>query len=60
MKFFRSREFQLVEKYFYELEEEEKVYLSLHLLGSRVSVVTDKFFLKIEPINQYMELQNLL
>ncbi len=41
---FRSREFQLVEKYFYELEEEEKVYLSLHLLGSRVSVVTDKFF----------------
>lgn len=41
---FRSREFQLVEKYFSDMEEEEKIYLTLHLLGSRVSVATDKFF----------------
>lgn len=41
---FRIKEFQLVEKYFDELEENEKIYLCLHLLASRVSVATDKFF----------------
>ncbi|MDE6845778.1 MAG: BglG family transcription antiterminator [Lachnospiraceae bacterium] len=39
-----SKEFQLVRKYFVELEESEKIYLCLHLLGSRVSVATDEIF----------------
>lgn len=33
-----TREFELVEKYFPHLCEKEKIYLCLHLLGSRVSV----------------------
>lgn len=33
-----SKEFQLIEKYFPKLEEKEKIYLCLHLLGSRVSM----------------------
>lgn len=41
---FQSREFQLTQKYFPDLEEDEKIYLCLHLLGSRVSVATDEFF----------------
>lgn len=39
-----SKEYQLVRKYFPELEESEKIYLCLHLLGSRVSVATDEIF----------------
>lgn len=39
-----SKEFKLVEKYFSGLEESEKIYLCLHLLGSRVSMATDKIF----------------
>lgn len=41
---FQSKEFQLIQKYFTELEEDEKIYLCLHLLGSRVSVATDEIF----------------
>lgn len=41
---FHSKEFWLVQKYFSELEESEKIYLCLHLLGSRISVATDEFF----------------
>lgn len=41
---FHSKEFRLVEKYFSELDESEKIYLCLHLLGSRISVATDEFF----------------
>lgn len=43
-KIFASREFQLVQKYFSEFREDEQIYLSLHLLGSRLSVSTDKIF----------------
>ena len=43
-KIFASREFQLVRKHFPELREDEQIYLSLHLLGSRLSVSTDKIF----------------
>ena len=43
-KIFASREFQVVQKYFPELRLEEQIYLSLHLLGSRLSVSTDKIF----------------
>lgn len=39
-----SKEFKLVKKYFSELDESEKIYLCLHLLGSRVSVATDEIF----------------
>lgn len=39
-----TKEFLLVQKYFSELEESEKIYLCLHLLGSRVSVATDETF----------------
>lgn len=41
----QTREFILVEKYFPELCEKEKIYLCLHLLGSRVSVnAVDVFY----------------
>ena len=43
-KIFASREFQLIQKFFPELREDEQIYLSLHLLGSRLSVSTDKIF----------------
>lgn len=39
-----TKEFLMVQKYFPELEESEKIYLCLHLLGSRVSVATDEIF----------------
>lgn len=39
-----SKEYKLVLKYFPELEENEKIYLCLHLLGSRISVATDEIF----------------
>ena len=43
-KIFASREFQLIKKFFPELRQDEQIYLSLHLLGSRLSVSTDKIF----------------
>ncbi|MDD2958609.1 MAG: BglG family transcription antiterminator [Lachnospiraceae bacterium] len=45
-----SREYQLIEKYFPELCEIEKIYLCLHLLGSRVSVASADIF--DSPANQ--------
>ena len=43
-KIFSSREFQQVQKLFPGLRQEEQIYLTLHLLGSRLSVSTDKIF----------------
>lgn len=43
-KIFASREFTVVQKFFPELRVDEQIYLSLHLLGSRLSVSTDKIF----------------
>ena len=43
-KIFSSREFQQVQKYFPELNQKEQIYLTLHLLGTRLSVSTDKIF----------------
>ena len=43
-KIFASREFNQVQKYFPELIQNEQIYLTLHLLGSRLSVSTDKIF----------------
>ena len=40
----KTIEYALVEKYFPDLQEEEQVYLTMHLLGSRVNVVPDDFF----------------
>lgn len=39
-----SREYQLVEKYFADLEEKEKIYLCLHLLGGRVAAASEDIF----------------
>ena len=43
-KIYASREFQFLQKYFPELRKVEQIYLSLHLLGSRLSISTDKIF----------------
>lgn len=39
-----TKEYQLIETYFSELCEKEKIYLCLHLLGSRVTVVSNDIF----------------
>lgn len=39
-----TREYQLVKEYFPEFEENEQIYLSLHLLGARVAVVSNDIF----------------
>lgn len=39
-----TREYQLVGKYFPSLNDDERIYLCLHLLGSRVSVASDDIF----------------
>lgn len=44
-------EYQLVERHFSDLEESERIYLVIHLLGSRVSVSTAK----IEMFDHYAE-----
>lgn len=43
---FDSLEYQMVCKYFPDLRKEEQIYLSLHLLGSRLSIATDEIFEK--------------
>ncbi|MCD8353140.1 MAG: BglG family transcription antiterminator [Clostridiales bacterium] len=40
----RTREFALIGKHFPDLPESEQLYLTLHLLGSRVNIVPDEFF----------------
>lgn len=40
----KTLEYALVQKYFSDLEPEEQIYLSLHLLGSRVNLVPDEYF----------------
>ena len=40
----RYKEYSLVCKYFPKLEETEKIYLCLHLLGSRITMATDDIF----------------
>lgn len=37
-------EYQLIDHYFEHLEESEKIYLCLHLLGSRITVSSDDIF----------------
>lgn len=48
---FQSQEFQLVKIYFPQLNENEQIYLAMHLLGSRVQVPT-----KIEQTEDVVEL----
>ena len=43
-KLLASKEFQAVSRQFPELRREEQIYLSLHLLGSRLSISTDTIF----------------
>lgn len=40
----KTQEYQLVETYFPDLHDREKLYLCLHLLGSRVAVQTNDMF----------------
>ncbi len=40
----RTKEYGLVEEYFSDLSEMEKIYLCIHLLGSRVAVLTERIF----------------
>lgn len=40
----KTKECMLVRKYFSDLPSEEQIYLSLHLLGSRVNIVPDEYF----------------
>ncbi|MBQ9063680.1 MAG: PRD domain-containing protein [Eubacterium sp.] len=40
----RSKEYALVLRYFPDLAPEEQLYLTLHLLGSRVNLVPEEFF----------------
>lgn len=40
----KTREYALAQKYFPDLEPVEQMYLSLHLLGSRVNLVPEEFF----------------
>lgn len=40
----RTQEFQLVNQNFLDLEEQEQIYLCLHLLGSRVAVIGNEMF----------------
>lgn len=40
----KTQEYALVQDYFPDLEPEEQIYLSLHLLGSRVNLVPDEYF----------------
>lgn len=52
---FQSQEFQLVKIYFPQLNENEQIYLAMHLLGSRVQVPT-----VIEQKEDVIELAKLL
>lgn len=40
----KTKECSLVQEYFPDLSLEEQIYLSLHLLGSRVNIVPDDYF----------------
>ncbi|MCD8007890.1 MAG: BglG family transcription antiterminator, partial [Clostridiales bacterium] len=40
----KTREFALIGQHFPDLPENEQLYLTLHLLGSRVNIVPDEFF----------------
>ena len=40
----KTREYALTQRYFPDLQSVEQMYLSLHLLGSRVNLVPDEFF----------------
>jgi mannitol operon transcriptional antiterminator len=51
VEIFQSLEFQLVKIYFPQLNENEQIYLAMHLLGSRVQVPT-----KIEQTEDVVEL----
>lgn len=39
-----TKEYELVKKYFVDLDEKEIIYLTLHLLGARITTATDDMF----------------
>lgn len=57
---FDSLEFQMVCKYFPDLRKEEQIYLSLHLLGSRLSIATDEIFEKRSDQSIYVITKSLV
>mgnify|MGYP004654324047 CR=1 FL=1 len=48
----QTREYELINRYFDDLNVDERCYLALHLLGSRVNTVPDRFF--TNPSKQYI------
>lgn len=57
---FDSLEYQMVCKYFPDLRKEEQIYLSLHLLGSRLSIATDEIFEKRSDQSIYVIIKALV
>ncbi len=55
----KTHEYALTKKYFPDLKPEEQLYLSLHLLGSRVNLVPDEFF-ESKPQNDVYDLTTAL
>ena len=43
-KLSRETEYYLIEKYFSQLNENEKIYLCIHLLGGRIATVSEDIF----------------
>ena len=40
----QRKEYYLIEKYFSQLNENEKIYLCIHLLGGRIATVSEDIF----------------
>lgn len=40
----KTKEYEMIQAYFSDLLPEEQLYLSLHLLGSRINIVPDEYF----------------
>lgn len=57
---FDSLEYQIVCRYFPDMRNEEQIYLSLHLLGSRLSVATDEIFEKRSNQSIYIIVKTLV
>lgn len=55
-----SLEYKMVCKYFPDLRNEEQIYLSLHLLGSRISMATDEIFEKRSNQSIYVMTKELV
>lgn len=50
---FRTREYELIQKYFEKLATHEKIYLCLHLLGSRINNISPDIFTNYQDQSVY-------